>query len=400
MQNRPSRFMKKQFPNKAIEIVLLCAMNGIRTVPKTKFKEVIQRDVNWDLVVKTAQKHGLGFVLYKELKQIGSELVPGNTLSKLQDSYVKNSARNFFLCVNLVKIVALLNKHKIIAIPFKGPVQSECIYKDIGLRSFSDLDILVKREDAVNARDLLLKSGFTTDINIPDGQLNKYIAEENFFTLINRAGIIIIDLHWEMTGLYSLHPLYLDDFPSFLESVKLIDKNIISLSCEYMLIQLCIHGTSHCWNKMEMVYSVAEIVKSNKIDDWNGVIKIASRLKCKRMIYLGLLLAEKMFGIALPGEIEISILNDHRIKKLSKRILQNILNEEKAYTESLSWRFSPTHFLVRDSLFDMVHYFFRLLFRPTVREWIEYPLPDSLLLLYYILRPYRLVKNGLRGKNA
>ncbi|MBI9089250.1 MAG: nucleotidyltransferase family protein [Desulfobacterium sp.] len=392
--------MKTHSKNKRLEIILCCASTKLETSQIKRLEKLVKDAVDWQPILDLAIEHGLINFLYYHLKNTCKELVPKNFFILLQRYYFQNSARNLSLSASLIKLVNLLKKNNITVVPFKGPVQAQILYKDPGLRSFSDLDILVKREDAVNARNLLFQNGFTTDIIIPDNQLIKYLAKENFFTLISRSGSIVIDLHWEMTGRYSLYPLYLEDLPGSLENAKLVDINILSLSCEDMLIQLCIHGTSHCWDKLEMVCSVAEIVKSNRIKDWDGIIRRASRFKCRRMIYLGLLLAKHLFDIVLPGEIEASMKNDLRINKLSKRILQNILKEKTAYTESLSWRFSPTHFLVRDNLFDMVHYFFRLLFRPTVREWIKYPLPDSLLFLYYILRPYRLIKDGLRGKNA
>ncbi|MDA3789400.1 MAG: nucleotidyltransferase family protein [Desulfobacula sp.] len=365
-----------------------------------QLKQLVTSDVNWQLVIDTAIEHRLANFLYQNLKTIGDELIPQTILAKLKNHYVQNSIRNLALSASLIKLLSLLEEINIATVPFKGPVQAQLIYGDPGLRSFSDLDILVKEKDAVKARDHLISLGFNTDVKIPDQQIKTYLEKENFFHLANNSRTINIDLHWEITGRYSLKPIHYKDLEDRFEQIEMSGKNITALSIEDTLIHLCIHGTSHCWDKLEMICSVAEIIKSKRIKDWDIVIAKARILKCKRMVYLALVLAERLFETILPEDLKDEIDNDGVTQKLAKKIIEKIMNQSPGFTETLSWRFSPIHFSVRDSILDRIRYAIRLFFQPTIREWDKYPLPDLLLFLYYFLRPYRLISEGFKKRHA
>jgi len=353
--------------------------------------EMEQKDIDWNEVVEIAKTHGLLSYLYKNLKKTCSNLVPGEIFAELKNYYFANSARNLALCVKLIGIINLFKESNITAVPFKGPVLAETVYGEIGFRSFIDLDILVSREDAVQARNLLIENGFSLTAEIPENQIERYLDCENFFTLYDKSWKINIDLHWEITGRYSLKPIYLESIYNRLEKVKLVDQDVFSLGFEDLLIYLCIHGSSHCWEKLELICSVAEIVKSGKIDDWAALEKKAGRLRCRKMLYAGLGLAEDLFEVNLPEGVEKRIRKTWFMNTLKKQIHNKLFYGKIPFSEKLSWRFSFFHFFIRDSLFDAVKYSLRMFFRPTIREWINYPLPSKFLFLYYILRPFRII---------
>ncbi|MBU2455615.1 MAG: nucleotidyltransferase family protein [Proteobacteria bacterium] len=391
--------MKKPLPDKEWEIVLCCAKQLSVNPPENNLKEYITGRIDWPVVFALAGKHGLTGFLYPSLAQHCRELMPEAALNQLKSVYFQNSTRNLLLSSCLIKILHLFKQNDIEAIPFKGPVQSDLIYHDIGIRTFSDLDILVKKENAVKAMNLLSEQGFKTCVKIPESQNKEYLENENFFQLANISGDINIDLHWEISGRYNLEPMYYPAEES-LTPTLLLGKEIKTLNSEDMLIHLCIHGASHCWDKLELICSVAKIAASDFIGNWEHVIKKSEALRCKRMVLLGLQLARNCFDIDLASAIRSDIDRDPRIEKLSDYVLGKIKNRDVALSERLSWRFSPIHFHVRDCFGDGVKYFLRLFFRPTIREWDKYPLPDSLLFLYRFLRPYRLIKEGLVKQHA
>jgi hypothetical protein len=107
--------------------------------------------VDWDAVIDLAGQHGLTGFVYAGLTAHGKGLVPEKVLDRLKKSYFHNSARNLYIGATLLKILNLFQQHQIATIGFKGPVQSEILYQDIGIRTFADLDILVKKQQAVAA---------------------------------------------------------------------------------------------------------------------------------------------------------------------------------------------------------------------------------------------------------
>jgi hypothetical protein len=382
------------------ELILKCACCKVSPKNHSKIKKILRSDLDWNLIINQAKRHELICFLYLNLKDMDIEFIPSDILKELQSYYFQISGKNLSLYASLFKLLNLLKKNNIPTVPFKGPVQAQLLYGDLGLRSFSDLDILVKKKDAVKTRDLLITQGFITDVEIPDKQIKTYLKKENFFHLANKTGTVNIDLHWEMTGRYSLKPIYYEDLEDHFKQIDISGKKIPTLSIEDILIHLCIHGTSHCWEKLEMICAIAEIIKSKEIKNWDIVIEKTLLLKCKKMVFVGLLLAEQLFEANLPNNIKAQIDKDNNIHTLTKKIINKIMNQTPAFTKSLSWRFSSIHFSVRDNLLDRVRYAIRLFFQPTIREWDKYPLPNSFLFLYYCLRPYRLISEGFRKHHA
>ncbi|MEA2061757.1 MAG: nucleotidyltransferase family protein [Thermodesulfobacteriota bacterium] len=383
--------MKTPWPDKELEIVRCCAGLAVADCFVRDLRAGIEDGpVDWPKVLALAGQHGLAGFVYKALANHGKDLVPEAVLGQLKKMYFQNSTRNLYLGATLLKILNLFKQHRIDAVGFKGPVQSEVLFQDIGIRTFFDLDILVRKDQAVRARNLLMDQGFSTDIHIPASQEKVYLEKENFFQLADATKRINIDLHWEITGRYNLVPVY---YPGArdLEDLRLLGTRIKTLKPEDMLIHLCIHGSSHCWDRLEMICSVAVIAGGGMIQDWTRVFIRAKVLRCYRMVLLGLGLARHCFAVDLPPALANTVAQDAHVEKLCEYILNRITKGEVAFSESLNWRFSPMHFQVRDSFRDRVAYLFRLFFRPTVREWDQYPLPVRFLFLYPVLRPFRLL---------
>lgn len=378
-----------------LELVLGCAGSVIGLDKKDRIKELLKNDIDWNLVVEMAKYHGLLFFLYRNLKRICPEFVPEQVLSMLKILYFNNSTRNLALSADLVGILSLFEAHGICAVPHKGPVLAASVYGDIGLRSFSDLDILVKKQDAIKARNLLFQYGFYTDQKINEAQLLQYLKFENFFKLTSKNKRIHIDLHWELTGKYCLKPIFFENISDQLIKIDLSGKKINSLCYEDMLLHLCIHGARHSWSKIEHICSIAEIIKSGKIKNWGTLEKRAAQFKCKTIVCLGIYLSAILFKTTLPHELEEKIINRSGLTKLADQIIYKLLSRNQAGLKQGNWRFVTMHFRVRDSFSDMSAYALKVLFEPTAEDWKTIQMPSAFLFLYYIIRPARLFKDFL-----
>jgi hypothetical protein len=99
-------------------------------------------------------------LLYWSLNDIGSEAVPKAIWTQLPNYFHTNAQHNLFLTAELFKLVNLFEQHEIPVIPFKGPVFAVYAYGNLGLRQFSDLDILVDKRHFLIAQNLLLSEGY------------------------------------------------------------------------------------------------------------------------------------------------------------------------------------------------------------------------------------------------
>ena len=84
----------------------------------------------------------------------------------------------------LTRISALLENNGVCVIPWKGPILAAAAYGDVALRQFGDLDILVREQDAMRAKDLLLASGYRPLYPQPAEQEAAYYALRKVYELV------------------------------------------------------------------------------------------------------------------------------------------------------------------------------------------------------------------------
>ncbi len=380
-----------------LNFVLLCACAEPDHERCSRIKSIVKSPLDWDIVYEVSLHHRVFPLLYKNIKEILPDSVPDRIVKKFKNSYFNNAARNLYFSAFLLKIMNFLQAHDIFALPFKGPVLAQDIYGNLELRQFSDLDILVSYNDAVNAWKILIKDGFNPVIDLDNNQKHKYVKSEDHIAFLK--GNICIELHWEMSGIYLSKLLILEHVSKELKKILFLNREISNLCSEHLLIYLCVHGAKHGWGNIEPVCCVAGIIKKNL--DWDLIEKHAFKWKCQKMLKIGLYLSWKLLDAPVPYNVLDKIKKDETISELAQEVVagmfENITNFK---TRDTTGRFSPFHISIRDSYIDKLRYSFRLVFRPTDKEWLYFPVPGYLSFLHYFLRPCRLLMARLRKQNA
>ncbi len=375
-------------------LLLCCGRVFLGTCSHGELEKLLSKVIDWERFIEYAVMHRMVYFVSKALEN-HAENIPDAVYSRIQNLCVENSTRSLILSAALIRLLRLFEKNQIQALPFKGPVLSRMVYDTEDARNFTDLDILVSRKDAVRARDLLLANGFTTDLDIPESQLQFYLEKENYFQFFNEAGTLNIDLHWELTGRYTRHPVYLEKVMGHGSSIAFCSQSVPAMGYEDTLIYLCVHGSRNCWEKLEMVFSVAAVIcVCSASFAWESVLKKAESLGAKKMVLFALLLARETFHVSLPDFMEKEI-KKSRVESLLPYILPKIYVRGDGKRNTTAWRFSPFHFWVRDSFSHSIAHAVRLLFQPTITDWQTWSLPDNFLFFYHLLRSYRLLKEGL-----
>ena len=375
--------------NTEIKLIIACARTKLTSEIRACITELASRIENWQKLIYLASFHRVVVLLYQSLKNVCPDSVPPETFNQLKKIYTDNAVKNLSLSIKLLNIINLFKQNNIQVIPFKGPVIAEKAYGDLNLRSFTDLDILIKRKDIAPAKKLLIENGFKAEITLSTVHEQKYLKHENSFSFYDKNNLSI-DLHWEITGRYLLNPIYFETFEKRLETASLLGKKIVSIPDDVMLVYLCIHGTSHCWDRFEWLCCLVELIEKQDEKTVLNALTFADAKRAKRIFLLGLYLGQDLLGAQYPEKIKKAIASDPGIIQCADKIKKNMFNQKTYPDGDAAWRFSPVHILLRDSYFDRLRYLFYLLTMPTIKEWIKYPVPYWLTPLYRILRPFRL----------
>lgn len=379
------------------KLILGCSRINLTENDIQRIRQYAHGVSNWKTVLQLAEVHGVLSIVYRSLKKAAPDLLPEDTLERLKSLHRDNAAKNLSGAATLLNILDVFKKNSILAVPFKGPLAAEQIYGDVGLRTFCDLDIFIKKTDAIKAKKLLMGIGYLPDIDLPPEKETRYLEFENSFSFYHPSGAISVDLHWEMTGRYLLKPLYLVPIENELEPFNFMGQEIKVIPYDLILVYLCTHGTSHCWERFEWLCGFSEMLKQrpNKL---SSVLNLAKAMGCRRMFWLGLHLGHELLDVEIPPNLLNEISKDHGIINAATKIKQIMLRKKAAASGDAEWRFSSLHISLRDSYRDRLKYALYLYTAPTIKEWSKLSLPSCMTPLYRCIRPLRLGTAYLAGK--
>lgn len=295
--------------------------------------------LDWQAIIAQANKHGVSQLMFHTIEKTAGVALPETVHSELRRQFDWAVRQNLFLTAELIRIIELLEKEGVTAVPFKGPVLADKLYGNLALRVFIDLDILVHPEDREKVREVLLKDRFQPRYH-PDSA----------FQFVKPDSKVIVEVHWEAISFGSdwLRKLKSKPLPTTLshltprlKSTTLIGRKVSTLSPEDNLLILAIHGSKHWWSRLNWLSDIAALVHVYPAFDWSWVLEQVNYWKIRRLVFLGLHLAHRHLAVALPEIILGQIDQEPHIDKLSRQVESMIFIEQNFFTRYIK---RPTYF--------------------------------------------------------
>ena len=223
-------------------------LSSVKIKPSSKELELINSLIplilNWDYLISTIIDRGIGPLLYKKLPLLtNSLLIPETVKTKLQQVYYKTFSRSTILYEHFRKIAEEFSFQNIPLIALKGIYLSEWLYQDIGLRQFSDIDLLVKDKDGEKCLEILSNLGYKpSEISLSESVLSKF--ELIHYPAMVRDGVSVeihVKLHSKTEKYNVLVPeLWKNAVPTTINGI-----NVYTLNTYDLLIHLCLHLDKH-----------------------------------------------------------------------------------------------------------------------------------------------------------
>ena len=356
---------------------------------------LLQKEMDWVYLKEMGLRHGLMPILYQCLKSYAPDSIPGSILTQFRDHSLSSASRSIVMTEELLSLLELFKAEGIPAIPYKGPVLAASLYKDLAVRPFNDLDILVKKKDLFKAMDLMTSLGYQPHFQLTRIQTAAFLKSKYEFPLTHRNGWLTVELKWNLAENFFSFPLDQERLWERLQPASLNGKEILTFSAEDLLIILCVHGAIHLWPNLIWICDVGRLIHVHKDLNWESVLRHARTLRSERMLYLGLSLGARLLCAPLPEEVDRLIGADSVVKKLSQELIGCLFVRSDGHPTL--WRSALFHLRARECLKDKLLYGTRLAMTTTVEDWSFFCLPDSLFALYHLLRPVRLaLKYGVQ----
>ena len=374
------------------DLLLCCARTNAAPHVVARLRELAAKNIDWEYLFLLARRHSVVPLLYLQLNQHASDLVPEEQLHKLKQHYFENSARNTVLTAELCDLIGAFAHSGIDAIPYKGPVLSLFAYGNIGLRRFVDLDVIVKKTDVLKARDILLAEGYTPSKSLSLTQQELLLRTQHNLQFWRDNRRLIIELHWEVAPHLFASSVSAEELWQNLFTIDLNGTKVNALSADNLLFSLCIHGSRHLWERLSWICDVAELISRHRFD-WTTLLERAATADSERIFLLGIHLAHELLDAPLPDEVRHHCDSDEQLKVLAANVVQHLFNGT-THVPATSREIFKYNIRVRKTLIARARYLAHIL-RPTDSDLSRRAVPSRMSFVYYLMRPFRLLRTKI-----
>lgn len=289
------------------------------------------------------EMNGVAGVMFYHLQKTGlQKLAPPDVYATLHDHFQFNIRRNM-ACAAAAKIVfRLLHTARITFLVLKGIALAEHVYPHFAMRTTSDLDILIHKNDLLRADLALTQAGYQAQDSTPQRALlnpTGYLASLEYY----KPGIAFayVHLHWHLVNTSTPAIAFIDK----MDMERIWEKSIVSkvadtevgLLCpEHLIIYLCEHAlrVGHSFDRLILICDIRYAIKTHEAHlDWNNVAAEAKSLGILHFAYLGLKVVQ------FYGSQEF----------LRNDILKKLAPPSLSWTERLFLSLQENHYRLRGS---------------------------------------------------
>jgi len=338
------------------------------------------------LLQELAEEHSVLGVLALRLQELNYENVPSAVREKLQSRMRAQHLFALSMTAELFRILEEYSNANIQTVLVKGPLVSLFAYGDPAVRSFVDLDLLVRHKDILAATQRMIILGFHADVPPSAIEAGKIPGEY----LFRRPGTQrLIELHTERTFRYYPRSMRVEDLFARQRRVPLDGREVPALSLEDEFVLDCIHGAKHFWERLMWVADVAAIVACHPEMDWQRARQSAVDVGAQRMLDLGLLLADTLLGVPVPAAISGATRN-RATNKLRNHVLRWL--PQAGFAPPALWARAAFRVGIGGGGIAGAAYLVRLSLSPTEEDWVDGAEDRRSWLWDAVRRPWRLLR--------
>jgi hypothetical protein len=350
---------------------------------------------DWNYLISNIIDRGIAPLLFNKLPVLSnSSQIPESVKNKLEKAYYKTFSRSTILYEHFRKIAEVFTLQNIPLIALKGIYLSECLYQDIGLRQFSDIDLLVKEEDALTCLDILANLGYKPN---PSVQLSEIVLAQIEEDIVHYSPMILngvsIEIHIKLHVNTPKYNVIVAELWSNAQLAVINGFNAYTLNNYDLLIHLCLHLDKHFWNgKVQFtcfndITNILEGYSDSLI--WNKLLETCQLYKCENIVFKYIILVNKYMNAYVPANIIQKYFQ--LLTEKDEYLFCNYLKGNK-FIEINSEKTLSKHFSYlkkNQTLFNKVRYLRDVLFPSTAFMIYKYKIKHpSLVLFYYPFRYY------------
>lgn len=282
---------------------------------------------DWPSFTESVIKNGLGPLIHKNLPLLNLYGdIPERCISDLRQIYFKTLSRNMVLYAHFRSVVDALAENEIMVIPLKGIYLAEAVYKDIGLRQMSDIDLLVRESDILRSKEILIGLGYKQNLNyLTSGALQWFFGMKHLPGLILNG--VCFEIHSRLHASRRRYRFSLREIINRSQQDSFLSTSCFTFSTVDLILHLCIHLFEHIHTPHYQLYrycDIAETLRNAGPDfDWDELMRLAKSYHCDREVRSILFLVNKYFNAPVPEKI-IGNTDQSFYKKIQQTFISRI----------------------------------------------------------------------------
>lgn len=370
--NRPA-YQRRFTPE--FELVLACCDHA----RQYDLTSMLTPDLDWERVLDSAEHHRLIPAMHGALS--GKNGVP----STLRARAHKHAWRVLHFTAELQKIARCFEQRGIEFLAHKGPALAQLLYGDPAMRQFGDLDVIVKSRDFRRAKDVLIESGYDSNLRLSPRHEQALLRSGYECSFGLNSARNLVELQWQIVPRFYSINFDIDALFSRSMQVNLDDVALRTLGREDLLMVLCVHAAKHEWVQLGMLRDIAALMNFDL--DWNWIVAEARRLGIIKILQVSLLAANKLFNVSCRKELPSA---NEGTAELASAVVSRLQHNYEPDTESI--RYFRAQLQTRERWLDRARFVWRLATTPSVQEWESIQIPDRCFAAYRGVRIARLMK--------
>jgi hypothetical protein len=335
-----------------------------------------------DRFINMSIREGAAGLLYTNLiKSDSLGILGGSQRKKLSSWYYLTARNNLKRMYDLKRLLPQFAQHHAQVVLLKGIALLQQVYKDVGLRAMTDIDLWISQKDNRKITRVLIDNHFIRDPLYP-----------NTF----RKGITTIDLHTDILGSDRIRrrtSLLKQTAENLYQNTRVLNFEGVKTLClgRYdQLLFLCLHALKHNVDQLIWLLDIKNLTVNWKDSDWQTLLRRGKEVGQEKSIAGILFLLKHQFAYP-QSPAAILLKASQKLTHLEKRILKNRI-KRGALPDWAPLIFFSTEVGLKDRCLLTLETLFP---RPDILRQVFNNFPDLNVWQLYVMRFFQLISRAL-----
>lgn len=358
--------------------------------------DILKDRLDWGVLSQKAQKNRITQIIYQVFKDIDTDLILPGPFKGLAQAYNNILSYNMLFYEELGQILDRFSDEGIDIMVLKGAVLAELFYHNPGLRSFKDIDLMVRIENLGRGEEILKGMGYDTNPKLKDLS-EKGLALDDYYRKFHphlpqlyktsARGGYIVELHWALTALSLPYQIDAEGVWRRALRARISGREAWIMSKEDMIIHLAVHLARHRFAAGLQDYLDLGLLCSSEVN-WIRLMDIVRENKLQKPLYYSLVYTKNLLGAAMPNDI-IKGFEPDSFTQLVLRHLVDPLTTIQGRNEVRESAGLIIELFLIDGLKNKLSYLFTRTFPPV--EWVSVKYHQPVGHRIYLYYPRRIL---------